>query len=201
MIAYLTGELLDKADGSVIVLAGGVGYETFLPAGSTVFLKPLGETVSLYTVQIVKEDDISLYGFDDRSEVALFKALITISGVGAKAAMAILSAIPAGEVIRAIMFEDAIALTRANGIGKKTAERIVLELKDKVSAIGAEEMLPGYSSAQAEQSGTTTDREILELLMILGYNRSEASQAISQITAPYETVEEGVRLALGIIGS
>jgi Holliday junction DNA helicase RuvA len=189
---------MDTMETSAVIDTGGIGYEVFLPSGSLLFLKAAGDEVSVHTVQIVKEDDISLYGFDDRTQVALFKLLITVSGVGAKAAMAILSALPAGEVVRAIMFEEATLLTRANGIGKKSAERIVLELKDKVGELDAEagSVRPRSPGEGGDAAEAGVEKEILALLMTLGYSRSEASQAISQIDEKYDTVEEGVKLAL-----
>ena len=122
-----------KMASEIVVEAGGLGYEITVPANSSVYLAHEGEPVTVYTAMMVREDDVSLYGFGDKNELDTFRKLITVSGVGAKAAIAILSAMPLHEVHQAIILEDAKSLTRANGIGKKTAERIVLELKDKVA--------------------------------------------------------------------
>ncbi|MCL2493687.1 MAG: Holliday junction branch migration protein RuvA [Clostridiales bacterium] len=202
MIAYIAGTLLEKLEASVVVDTGGVGYEVYLPAGSRVFLKAKGDEVVLQTVQIVKEDDVSLYGFEDRASLRLFKLLITVSGVGAKAAMAILSAMSADEAVRAIAFSDAAMLTRANGVGKKSAERIVLELKDKVADVfmggtgGA-----SVSGVPAPGSGVPAGEpdvagEAIELLVALGYSRSEATQAVLHVSGEAGSVEECVKLAL-----
>jgi len=203
MIAYINGTLLEKLDTSVVIDTGGVGYEVFVPAGAGLWLKGKGDEVVLHTAQIFKEDDVSLYGFEDRESLKLFRLLISVSGVGAKAAMAILSALKADEAAKAIAFEDAAMLTRANGVGKKSAERIVLELKDKVTAVfaggkGAFGGASGTSGAAAGEAGGPKDiqTEATIALMSLGISRSEAAQAVMSIREEYTTVEECVRLAL-----
>ncbi|MDR0875900.1 MAG: Holliday junction branch migration protein RuvA [Clostridiales Family XIII bacterium] len=209
MIAYIRGTMLEKLESSVVIDTGGVGYEVFVPANSHAFLQAKGDEVVLYTAQIFKEDDVSLYGFEDRAALRLFRLLITVSGVGAKAAMSIISSLSTDEAVRAIAFSDAAMLTRAQGIGKKSAERIVLELKDKVTdalsglsaGIGS---LPGGGalSAGGAQKGTvgsgTADivTEAIGVLMGLGITRSEAAQAVMNVTEEYGTVEDCVRLAL-----
>ena len=197
MIAYINGTLLEKLDTSVVIDTGGVGYEVFVPAGAGLWLKGKGDEVVLHTAQIFKEDDVSLYGFEDRESLKLFRLLISVSGVGAKAAMAILSAMKADEAAKAIAFEDAAMLTRANGVGKKSAERIVLELKDKVTAVfagGASGMSGGVSSDAGGPKDIQT--EATTALMSLGISRSEAAQAVMNIREEYTTVEDCVRLAL-----
>ena len=195
MIAYLYGTLLEKLESSVVIDTGGVGYEVFVPAGAGVWLKGKGDEVVLHTAQIFKEDDVSLYGFEDREGMRLFRLLLTVSGVGAKAAMAILSAMTVDEASRAIAFEDAAMLTRAQGVGKKSAERIVLELKDKVTAVFA-----GGGAAvgiAAEVRGPADIvTEATNVLMSLGISRSEAAQAVTNVQEEYATVEDCVRLAL-----
>ncbi|MDR1795949.1 MAG: Holliday junction branch migration protein RuvA [Clostridiales Family XIII bacterium] len=207
MIAYIAGTLLEKYEASVVVDTGGVGYEVFLPSSSRVFLKAKGDEVVLQTAQIFKEDDVSLYGFEDRASLRLFKLLITVSGVGAKAAMSILSALSADEAVRAIAFSDAAMLTRANGVGKKSAERIVLELKDKVAeAVGAAGGLaPGLPDAAGGRQGAAAAPgaggvdiagEAIEVMLGLGYSRSEAAQAVLRVAGEAGSVEECVKLAL-----
>jgi len=195
MIAYLYGTLLEKLESSVVIDTGGVGYEVFVPAGAGVWLKGKGDEVVLHTAQIFKEDDVSLYGFEDREGMRLFRLLLTVSGVGAKAAMAILSAMTVDEASRAIAFEDAAMLTRAQGVGKKSAERIVLELKDKVTAVFAE---GGAAVGIAAEVRGPADivTEATNVLMSLGISRSEAAQAVTNVQEEYATVEDCVRLAL-----
>ena len=195
MIAYLYGTLLEKLETSVVIDTGGVGYEVFVPTGAGVWLKGKGDEVVLHTVQIFKEDDVSLYGFEDREGVRLFRLLISVSGVGAKAAMAILSAMTVDEATRAIAFEDAAMLCRAQGVGKKSAERIVLELKDKVTAVFAGGGAAGGLAAEVRGPSDIVT-EATTVLMSLGISRGEAAQAVMNISEDYATVEECVRLAL-----
>ena len=205
MIAYIYGTLLDKLETSVVIDTGGVGYEIFVPSNSHVWLKGKGDEIVLHTAQIFKEDDVSLYGFEDRASLRLFRMLITVSGVGAKAAMAVLSALTVDEAVRAIAFEDPAMITRAQGIGKKSAERIVLELKDKVTDVfsgitGVAGGIP-ISAAGGAASGTgggagDVVSETISVLMSLGISRSEASHAVMNVKDEYDTVEDCVRLAL-----
>jgi Holliday junction DNA helicase RuvA len=180
MISYLHGKLAYKLETSVVIDTGGVGYEVFMPSSSPVFLAREGEEVQAFTVMIVKEDEMSLYGFTDRESVRLFRQLIGVSGVGAKAAMSILSALSADEAVRAITFGDATMLTRANGVGKKSAERIILELSDKVGkAFGG-----GSATGAGASAGKNDPRaEAIEVLLSLGYSRSEAGAAVMGIEA------------------
>ena len=203
MIAYIYGTLLEKLETSVVIDTGGVGYEVFVPSNSNVWLRGKGDEVVLHTAQIFKEDDVSLYGFEERESLRLFRLLITVSGVGAKAAMSILSAMTADEAARAIAFEDAAVLTRAQGVGRKSAERIVLELKDKVTGVfaGGIGALPGARGAGgaggAEKAGPADIvTEAVNVLMSLGISRSEAAQAVMNVKDDYATVEDCVRLAL-----
>jgi len=201
MIAYVYGTLLEKLETSVIIDTGGVGYEVFVPTGAHLWLKGKGDEVVLHTAQIFKEDDVSLYGFEDRESMRLFRLLISVSGVGAKVAMAILSALTVDEAARAIAFEDAAMLTRAQGVGKKSAERIVLELKDKVTAVfagGARAGISGTGEASIGEAGGPADvaTEATTVLMSLGISRGEAAQAVMNIRDEYSTVEDCVRLAL-----
>jgi len=193
--------LLEKLETSVVIDTGGVGYEVFVPTGAHLWLKGKGDEVVLHTAQIFKEDDVSLYGFEDRESMRLFRMLISVSGVGAKVGMAILSAMTVDEAARAIAFEDAAMLTRAQGVGKKSAERIVLELKDKVTAIisgGTGVGVSGAGSVPGHEARGAADvaTEATNVLMSLGISRSEAAQAVMNVREEYATVEDCVRLAL-----
>jgi len=200
MIAYIYGRLLEKLEASVVIDTGGVGYEVFVPTGANLWLKGKGDEVVLHTAQIFKEDDVSLYGFEDRESMRLFRLLITVSGVGAKVAMGILSALSVDEAARAIAFEDAAMLTRAQGVGKKSAERIVLELKDKVTSVfsgslGGKVSSGGISAGEVRGPADIVT-EATTVLMSLGISRSEAAQAVMNVQEEYATVEDCVRLAL-----
>ena len=193
MIHFIRGKLAILNPGSIVIENNGIGYGLTVPENSSFFLSKEGEEVFAYTSMIVREDDISLYGFSDRETQRMFHRLMSVTGVGAKAAMAILSALPLQELIRAILFEDAVTLTRANGIGKKSAQRIVLELKDKVEA--ADGLNAGTVQAL---TGSPTDArgEAADGLMALGYTKSEALTALSKITEEELSAEEYIKKAL-----
>lgn len=193
MIHFIRGKLAILNPGSIVIENNGIGYGLTVPENSSFFLAKEGEEVFAYTSMIVREDDISLYGFSDRETQRMFHRLMSVTGVGAKAAMAILSAMPLQELIRAILFEDAVTLTRANGIGKKSAQRIVLELKDKVEA--ADGLNAGTVQAL---TGSPTDArgEAADGLMALGYTKSEALTALSKIPEEDLSAEEYIKKAL-----
>lgn len=197
MIGYLIGILTAKTEWGVLIETGGIGYEVMIPHNSHLFLEKEGSEVKVYTAMIVREDDISLYGFNDMTSLQLFKKLITVSGVGAKAALAILSAMSVDEIKKSIVFDDPTMLTRAQGIGKKTAQRIVLDLKDKLGNIT-------YSDGFAEDTsmdisgidGTNPRMEALAALTALGYTRGEASAALAAVKDNDLTTEAYIKQSL-----
>ena len=195
MIGFIRGELAEKGDGYIIVDVNGIGYEIFVPANSRVYLSEEGREVMVYTAMMVKEDDVSLYGFMRKGELDAFKKLITVNGVGAKAALSILSAFTLEQLQQAIAFEDAKTITKANGVGKKTAERIVLELKDKFSAgtTAAAQEIDADGAGDIPADGRS---EAVSALIALGYSRSEAAGALSQVTETDLTAEEYIKKAL-----
>lgn len=194
MFHYIKGNITMKFEGGVVIEAGGIGYEVFVPDNSSVYLSDSRETVLIYTAMIVREDDVSIYGFHDREALDLFRKLMTVNGVGAKAAMAILSSMPVGEIKKAIVFDDPAALTRANGIGKRIAQRITLELKEKLGAVGG---LAERTESVTADSGKT---EAVNGLISLGYSRSEAVGALAGITDEGLSAEEYIKKALKGIG-
>ncbi len=194
MFHYIKGNVTMKFDGGVVIEAGGIGYEVFVPDNSSLSLADAKETVLVYTAMIVREDDVSIYGFHDREALDLFRKLMTVNGVGAKAALAILSSMPVGEIKKAIVFDDAAALTKANGIGKKIAQRITLELKEKLGAVGG---LAEAAEKAVAESGKT---EAAGGLISLGYSRSEAMSALAGIPDEGLTTEEYIKRALKGIG-
>lgn len=196
MLNYIKGILAIKTESQIVVEAGGLGYEITVPANSSVYLAHEGEEITVYTAMMVREDDVSLYGFGSKAELDTFRKLITVSGVGAKAAVAILSAMPLHEVHQAIILEDAKTLTRANGIGKKTAERIVLELKDKFGHL-EDAALPSGNDIALTAADTADNRtEAANALMALGYTKSEAVNALASVKEADLTVEEYIKQAL-----
>lgn len=197
MIGFLRGILAEKGDGYIIIDVNGVGYQVFVPANTSAYLNAEGEEVTVYTSMIVREDDVSLFGFSGRGELDAFKKLIGISGVGPKAAVAILSAFTLDQLKQAIVFEDAKALQRANGIGKKTAERIVLELKDKFSTEGlAVEGPAGMAGDGANPVAAGGRAEAISALVALGYTRGEATSALASVKESDLTTEEYIKRAL-----
>ncbi|MCR5035687.1 MAG: Holliday junction branch migration protein RuvA [Clostridia bacterium] len=195
MIGFLRGILAEKGDGYIVIDVNGVGYQVFVPANSTAYLNAEGEEVLVHTSMIVREEEMSLYGFSGKGELDAFRKLIGISGVGPKAALSILSAFTLDQLKQAIVFEDAKALQRANGIGKKSAERIVLELKDKFTAAAPDGSYldAGTADVIAEQGGRG---EAISALVALGYSRGEAASALAGISENDLTTEEYIKRAL-----
>jgi Holliday junction DNA helicase RuvA len=197
MIYSIRGKLLAKLDGRAVIDAGGIGYEISVPDNCDVYLSREGEEVMVYTAMIVKEDDVSLCGFSDRESLSLFRKLLTVGGVGAKAAMSVLSAMPLSELKKAIVFGDAGMLTRANGIGKKSAERIILELKDKLELIAEPGALAGARLSREMGAQEESPRaQAAEALIGLGYSRAEAFSAVAGVKDDGLGVEEYVKQAL-----
>ncbi|MEG0829052.1 MAG: Holliday junction branch migration protein RuvA [Anaerovoracaceae bacterium] len=196
MLHYIKGKLAMKFDGGIVIEAGGLGYEVYVPNNSAVYLEDEGQDIIVFTAMIVREDDISLYGFNQKEELDIFKKLITVSGVGAKAALAILSAIPLHEVVQAIAFEDVNTLTKANGIGKKTAQRIVLDLKDKFGNMDTATLPEGFTPSGDMSIGSDQLGQAISGLIALGYTKAESINAMATIKDKDLTAEEYIRHAL-----
>jgi|FLYL01.1.fsa_nt_gi Holliday junction DNA helicase RuvA len=186
MIARLTGTIAGRGPDHLVVDVNGVGYLVFVPAGLVARALP-DSSVTLYTHMVVREDSLTLYGFAEAHEERLFETLLGVSGVGPKAALALLSALSADELAGAIAAGNAAALARAPGVGKKLASRIVLELREKMGAAGA---APAAAGVESE--------EVAAALMALGYSQAEANEAVARADLETAgTLEEKVRLALG----
>ena len=188
MIGRLKGILVEKNPPQAVIDVNGVGYEVDVSMQTFYRLPATGEAVQLYTQLVVREDAHLLFGFATADERATFRHLVKVSGIGAKTALGILSAMSADELAAAIAAEDIKRLSSAPGIGKKTAERMVLELRGKLTASGSAQAQP---TAQAGDSS----EDIVSTLLALGYNEKEARAAAKGIPADTE-VGEGVRLAL-----
>ena len=194
MIRYVKGIYSMNINGGIVVeTQSGLGLEIFLPANSPIYRYGEGETIMVYTSMIVKEDDISLYGFHNRDNLEIFERLITVSGVGAKGAMSILSTLEAAELKRAIAFEDAKEISRANGIGKKTAERIILELKDKLAKTDIPAYVPPADTADVSSDSRS---EAITALVTLGYTKAEAFNAVASINDEGLSSEEYIKKVL-----
>jgi Holliday junction DNA helicase RuvA len=185
MIGRLSGLLLDKNPAQLIVDCNGVGYEVGVPMSTFYNLPATGERVMLLTHMVVREDAQLLYGFGTTQERELFRELIKISGIGARTALAILSGMSVNDLAQAVTLQEVGRLTRVPGIGKKTAERLLLELKGKLGAeLGTAPGTEGESS-----------NDVLSALLALGYSEKEALLAIKQVPAG-STVSDGIRQAL-----
>lgn len=195
MIHYIKGRVTETYDGGVVVENNGIGYELTVPALSAVYMAPADQEVTVYTAMIVREDDVSLYGFDDRESLQMFRLLMTVSGIGAKAAVSILSALSPSEVQKAVVFNDPDTLSRAQGVGKKTAQRIVLELKDKLEGrvFGEREKAV---AAEAADDALGSISEAVAALVSLGYSKSEAAEAVASCGLSDVSAEEYIRAAL-----
>ena len=196
MIYCLTGKIVKKSMSAVVLSCGGVGYYAQCPASVAGAMPGVGKEATLYTVMSVTENDVSLYGFATEEQQACFEMLTAVSGVGPKVGLAILSVMEPQRVALAISAGDHKAFKAANGVGPKLAQRIVLELKDKVAkgfvdGISLEDVAGAASGEPATQSAS----QAVAALVSLGYSQSEAALAISKIDATLP-VEEIIKLAL-----
>lgn len=197
MIRYIKGVYSMNVNGGIVVeTQSGIGLEIFITANSPIYRYGEGEIIQVYTSMIVKEDSISLYGFHNREALELFEKLITVSGVGAKGAMSITGTLTSDELKRAIAFEDAKEIARANGIGKKTAERIILELKDKIGAPIEDRGAVSMNLASGDLSRTDSRGEAINALIALGYTKAEAFGAVSSVNDEELSSEEYIKKAL-----
>ena len=183
MIGKLTGRLASKHPPQVLVDVGGVSYEVDVPMSTFYNLPAAGEPVTLHTQLIVREDAHILYGFATLEERAAFRQLIKISGIGARTALAVLSGLSVGDLAQAVALQDANRLTKIPGIGKKTAERLLLELKGKLA------------DAKPGTAGAAGAGDVLNALLGLGYSEKEALAAVKGLP-PGVAVAEGIRAAL-----
>ena len=193
MIDFIEGTVEGKAPGELVLCAGGVGF-LLLCSNSTLAQAPArGEKWRCYTVLNVREDAMELFGFATRQERGMFRRLCQVTGVGAKTALGVLSALALRDLSVAIVTGDVAALSRAPGIGKKTAQRIVLELKDKVEQQDVA-AAAGAPAAQAAAGGA--EREAQAALQALGYTSAEAARAVNLVRDQAQTVDQLVMLAL-----
>ena len=195
MISYIKGELADVFDGGIVVEANGIGYGIFISGRVANLLPPMGSEVKIHTYLNVREDAMQLFGFLTRDDLEIFRLLIGVNGIGPKGALGILSALSADELRFAVIAGDVKAITKAPGIGKKTAERLLIELKDKLSA---EEFLERSVSGGGEWTENETDvqKEAVQALAALGYSSTESMQAVKKTGLQNASVEEILKQAL-----
>ena len=190
MIGFLQGRIAAKTAPAVTVDVGGVGYELEAPMSTFLNLPAVGETVHLITHLVVREDAHILYGFASEEERRLFRNLLKVSGVGPKLALGVLSGMSVEGFTRCVMGEDVATLTRIPGIGRKTAERLIIEMRDRVKTH------PGAPGAPGRASGSDPQSEAFDALVALHYKPVEATRLLKGIIAGSHTTEELIRLAL-----
>jgi len=190
MIGRLSGTLLEKSPPTLLVDVGGVGYDVDVPMSTFYDLPALGERVVLLTHQVVREDAHLLYGFLTAGEREAFRQLVRISGVGPRTALAVLSGMSVADLGQAVTLQETGRLTKVPGIGKKTAERLLLELKGK---LGAEVAIPG-----AQRAAPDIGADVTHALLALGYSDREVSAVVRQI-APDASVSDGIKQALKLL--
>ena len=180
MFSYIKGDLAEKNDGSIVVECGGIGYMLYISGQFAMRLPAIGVAVKVYTYMYIREDELSLYGFADNSELETFKLLISINGIGPKAALSVLSAMSVSELQFAVVTDDVKSITKANGIGTKGAQRIIMELKDKMKMEDLISVAYDRQVTEAAPSSSVTNEVILALTS-LGYSGSEAAAAIKKV--------------------
>lgn len=182
MIGRIRGVIIEKQAPNLLVDVHGVGYELHAPVSAFWKLPPVGQEAVLYTHFVVREDDQQLYAFCEREERNLFRILIRVNGVGPKLALAILSGMDGDEFVRAVQRNDTSALVRLPGVGKKTAERLIVEMRDRLTEWRPEILLDKPASGSPADAGSTRNRMVLEAesaLIALGYKPQEAARAVS----------------------
>ena len=184
MIAFVSGTVADITEDNVVVDVGGVGMNVCISADTASRLPGIDQDVKLYTYTCVREDAFLLYGFLSKNELELFKKCITVNGIGPKGALALLSAFDADSLRFAIISEDVKAISKAPGIGPKTAQRLVLELKDKLpidASMISKEIAAGNNNNDGSFADQSEKKEALDALVALGYGRSESAKALNEI--------------------
>ncbi len=200
MYAYIKGTLEEITEDAVVVEAGGVGYHIMVSTATAELLPGIGSEVKIYTYTLVREDAFSLYGFLTRDDLEIFKKLITVSGIGPKGGLAILSVMSADSLRFAVMSGDAKAIAKAPGVGVKTAERVILDLRDKISVEDTLRNVGMAGDTAREEAGSADNRmrrEAVEALVALGYSASEAGAAVRKVDAGENATPESIlKLAL-----
>lgn len=199
MYAYLKGTLEEIAEDAVVVEVGNIGYNVRVSATTVQVLPGIGSEVKIYTYTLVREDAFTLYGFLTKDDLEIFKKLITVNGIGPKGGLAILSVMNADALRFAIMAGDAKSIAKAPGVGNKTAERVILDLRDKISL---EDTLRGLgepvvsAGAAVGSTDNVMKREAIEALVALGYSASDATNAVKRVEVDENSTVEGILKAV-----
>ena len=197
MFAYIKGSLEMKFKNYIVIDVGGLGYKIFMAENSINTIGDIGDTVKVFTYYRVREDDVSIYGFKTQEELRMFELLLSVSGVGAKSALVMLSCIEPSEFAIAVISNNVKLLTQVPGIGTKSAQRIILELKDKIKAEQSEE--------QIEQSQEKTSKinenvqEAISGLMVLGYSKRDIEKAFEHLDVDNLSIEDLIKKGLVLL--
>lgn len=196
MFAYIRGRLEQKQNEYLVVEANGIGYKIFAPVTTIQAAGPVGEEVKIYTYLYIREDAMNLYGFLTQEELGMFELLISVTGVGPKAAISLISSVSPSKFGLAVITDDVRTLTKAQGIGSKMAQRIILELKDKIK----KDQIAAADSGKEDLSSIIKDNsrvsEAISALMVLGYTALEASKAVSAVYSEDMDLEAIIRSSL-----
>ena len=190
MIAYISGKIVQKTDKSIIISAGGIGYQVFVSTDVLARSPGVGETIELSTYLAVRENALDLFGFETIDEKNFFELLLSVSGIGPRSALSILSIAPMTTIKKAIGSGDTSYLTKVSGIGRKTAEKIVVELRDKLSALGHKD----------DTGSLRGESDILEALQSLGYSLNDARNAAKEVPSDIVGTNARIKEALKILG-
>ncbi|MCI8964793.1 MAG: Holliday junction branch migration protein RuvA [Clostridia bacterium] len=193
MFSYIKGSLEVKSNGYIVVECGGIGYKVFMSDKSLSEIGEIGENIKVYTYFKVREDDISLYGFKTDEELRMFEMLLSVSGIGAKSAIVMLSNIEPSAFAFAVISDDVDRITKIPGIGKKTAQRLILELKDKLKSVDIEKEKSEIENKVKEYEGID---EAYAALQVLGYSKREIETAFTDVDFSNMNVEEIIKKGL-----
>ncbi len=197
MFSYISGKLAEKNADSVVIDVSGVGFKIYTSAASLADSGvSKGEIVTFHTFMYIKEGIMDLYGFSTKEELNLFELLISVNGVGAKGALSILSVAPASKISLAIVADDAALIKKASGIGPKTAQRICLELKDKIKNEAIVSNADSDFSVYDTSGASDARNDAVSALVVLGYTASEASKAVAMVKEAYDDAESYIKHAL-----
>ncbi|MCR5186405.1 MAG: Holliday junction branch migration protein RuvA [Clostridia bacterium] len=199
MIAYIKGTLEEKSSKYVVIDVMGIGYKVFMSDRAINELGEIGDKVKVHTHYHVREDDISLFGFLTNEELRMFELLIQVSGIGAKSAITILANIDASTFALAVLANDVDSLKKIPGVGPKSAQRIILELQDKLKKENAEMIQAGKEEIEKEVKHSQNVEEAVQALQILGYNKREIEKAFDKLANTDVSVEELIKKGLSIL--
>lgn len=197
MLAYIKGNLEIKTNDYIVIDVGGLGYKVNMSKKALENVGDIGQKIKVYTYYRVREDDISIFGFNTNEELRMFELLLSVSGIGAKVALTILSNIETTEFAIAVITDDITKIVKIPGIGKKTAQRIILELKDKLKT---QQLSEGEETKEEKQEkNNESEEEAISALQILGYNKKEIEKAFEKIANKNVSVEELIKKGLTIL--